>query len=228
MTDQLEAGAAPPTGGPVVAGSGLAFTAAIAQPESEATPSSLAGTAVNGSPLLTPRSVGWYRPGRVNTMRVGVGPVAATLTAYRTAVELAERYAMAGLRVGLGIVYAWFGALKIFDATPVADLVRHSLPFVTGPAWMVPVLGVAEIAIGLWLIAGRRLALLLPVFVAHMLGTFLVLVTEPNLTYQHGNPLMLTSTGEFVVKNLILLPAGIVICTLAARRSSVVDDEPAA
>jgi len=42
-------------------------------------------------------------------------------------------------------------------------------------------------------------------------GTFLALVTQPDVTFQDGNPVMLTTEGEFVIKNLILLSAVLVL-----------------
>jgi hypothetical protein len=44
-----------------------------------------------------------------------------------------------------------------------------------------------------------------------MAGTFLVLVLLPGIAFRGGNPLLLTVEGEFVIKNLVLLSAGLVI-----------------
>jgi hypothetical protein len=44
-----------------------------------------------------------------------------------------------------------------------------------------------------------------------MAGTFLVLIRKPSLAFQSSNPLLLTQTGEFIIKNLVLVTAGIVI-----------------
>ena len=52
------------------------------------------------------------------------------------------------------------------------------------------------------------------VLVAHLCGTFLVLVMQPQLAFQNGNPLLLTTIGEFVIKNVVLISAALV---LAAR-----------
>lgn len=116
------------------------------------------------------------------------------------------------LRITLAVIYVWFGALKLADVTPVAELVRNTVPVVDPPSWFVPALGDFEIVVGLWLLSGRRLRLLLPLLVAHLLGTFGVLVLQPGIAFQHGNPLELSVVGEFVVKNLILLTAGVVVC----------------
>jgi uncharacterized membrane protein YkgB len=114
------------------------------------------------------------------------------------------------MRISLGIVFLWFGFLKIFDVSPVSDLVARTVYWVD-PSWLVPFLGVTEVVIGTALLIGRGLRLVLPLFAAQMLGTFLVLVVLPDLSFREGNPLLLTTEGEFVVKNLVLLSAGIAV-----------------
>jgi putative oxidoreductase len=124
------------------------------------------------------------------------------------------------LRIALGVVFVWFGALKLTGSTPVGELVARTLPFL--PAhWFVPVLGIFEAVLGVALLAGRYLAIVAALMVAHLTGTFLVLVTQPDVAFQNGNPLMLTMTGEFVVKNVVLIIAGLVL--IGRSRSATTD-----
>jgi putative oxidoreductase len=109
-------------------------------------------------------------------------------------------------------VFVWFGALKVAGVSAVGGLVAATVPFLDS-AWFVPVLGVVEIAIGLAFATGRLLRVVLPVFAAHMGGTFLVFITLPDVVFQGSNPLALTAVGEFVVKNLVLLTAGLVVAS---------------
>jgi uncharacterized membrane protein YkgB len=129
------------------------------------------------------------------------------------AVTVLRRVAVPLLRVSLGVVFVWFGALKVANVTPVGELVAGTLPFVD-PAWFVPVLGGVEVALGLGLLLGRLITVVSAVLVAHLCGTFLVLVMQPQLAFQNGNPLLLTTIGEFVIKNVVLISAALV---LAAR-----------
>jgi len=114
------------------------------------------------------------------------------------------------LRFALALVYIWFGALKLVHASDVSPLIDATLPF-TAPGWFIPAMGVLEIAIGAVFIRGRGLLLLLPLFLAHMAGTFASLAMAPQLAFHHGNPFLLTLTGEFVVKNLVLVAAGVLV-----------------
>lgn len=128
----------------------------------------------------------------------------------RSAVALARRLGVPALRIALGVVFIWFGALKVAGASPVADLVADTVPLL-GDRAAVIVVGVVEILVGIGLITGWLIRLTLAVFFAQMLGTFLVLITQPQLSFQGGNPLRLTVLGEFVVKNIVLLAAGVVV-----------------
>jgi putative oxidoreductase len=136
------------------------------------------------------------------------------------AVALNRRYAPTLLRLALGVVFVWFGALKFTGASPVRDLIGATLPFLD-PAISVPALGGIEIAIGLAVVLGRLPRITLLVLAGHLVGTFLTFVTAPTMMFG-GNPLMLTSDGEFVVKNLVLISAALVLIGLsgpAPRRS---------
>ncbi|MEX2623157.1 MAG: DoxX family membrane protein [Acidimicrobiia bacterium] len=114
------------------------------------------------------------------------------------------------LRVSLGVVFVWFGALKVAGVTPVADLVA-SVVYWVDPSWFVPVLGGFEILVGFGLISRRMMRLVLLLFALQMIGTFLVLILRPDIAFQDGNPLFLTVEGEFIIKNLVLLSAGLVV-----------------
>ena len=121
-----------------------------------------------------------------------------------------RRWSTPLLRVALGVVFVWFGALKVFGVSPVSDLVG-SVVYWVDPDWFVPTLGAVEILIGIGLIGGWLLRWVLLAFMAQMLGTALVFVVLPDVAFQEGNPLKLTVEGEFVVKNLVLLTAGLVV-----------------
>jgi uncharacterized membrane protein YkgB len=68
------------------------------------------------------------------------------------------------------------------------------------------------------LLIGRAMRLTLFLFVAQMVGTFLTFFVLPEVTFQDGNPLLLTVEGEFVVKNLVLVSAALVVGASVRRR----------
>lgn len=127
-----------------------------------------------------------------------------------SAIDRLRRISLPLLRLAIGIVFVWFGALKIADMTPVGDFVANTLPWFNR-GFIVPALGWFEVLLGLALLSGRMLSLVCAALVAHLCGTFLALVMQPSVTFQDGNPLVLTTEGEFVVKNLVLIAAALVI-----------------
>jgi putative oxidoreductase len=134
----------------------------------------------------------------------------------RLVIPLLRRVAVPMLRVSLGAVFVWFGLLKIFEVSPVSDLVARTVYWVD-PDVIVPLLGVFEVTVGTLLLLGRALRLTLLLFVAQMVGTFLTFFVLPNVTFRDGNPFLLTVEGEFVVKNLVLISAALVVGTTVRR-----------
>jgi uncharacterized membrane protein YkgB len=138
-----------------------------------------------------------------------------------------RRWGITTLRISLAVVFIWFGALKVFGVSPVVDLVASTVYWVD-PDWFVPALGVVEVLVGMGLAARFGLRLVLLVLALQMLGTFLVFVLLPELTFQDGNPLKLTIEGEFVLKNLVLLASAMVVgASIDSPEVLVVDQEPA-
>ena len=135
-------------------------------------------------------------------------------------VELARRYSLLFLRRALGGVFIWFGALKVLDVSPVADLVASSLFFVPARTAVLAT-GMVEVTIGLGLVTGVAGRATLLLFFGLLCGTFSLLVTQPELAFIDANPLRLTVLGEFVAKNLVLIGAGF---TLVASMKEPVGD----
>ena len=116
------------------------------------------------------------------------------------------------LRVALGVVFLWFGALKVFGVSPVVELVLQTYYFLPIPSGLLfDILGVWEVVIGLGLIFKKCLRCTLALLWLQMLGTLAAPLFAPAMFFSGGNPFLLTMEGEFVVKNLVLVAAGLVI-----------------
>lgn len=120
------------------------------------------------------------------------------------------------LRISLGVVFVWFGLLKVLGISPVADMVVTTLRWIE-PYFALVGLGIVEIALGLGLLTGVALRGVLAILWVQLAGTFLVFVLQPALAFRGGNPFLLTVEGEFIVKNLVLIAAGIVVGGEARR-----------
>ncbi len=134
-------------------------------------------------------------------------------------------YGILIMRVGLGIVFFWFGALKLFPGfSPAEDLVRDTVYFID-PDVFIPVLAVWEMLIGLGLIFGKFMRITLLLLFLQMPGTALPIVLLPDEVW-HNFPFGLTLEGQYIIKNLVLIGAGLVIG--ATVRGGRVVSEPAA
>lgn len=141
----------------------------------------------------------------------------------RAVVGWMAEYGLTILRVSLGVIFLWFGALKLVPGlSPAEDLVRATVYFVD-PDTFLPVLAVWEMLIGIGLIAGRFLRATLLLLFLQMPGTALPLIVLPEVVWT-SFPFGLTMEGQYIVKNLVLIGAGLVIG--ATVRGGRMTDEP--
>jgi len=108
--------------------------------------------------------------------------------------------------------------MEAFKDSPVTEDLAADTVYWLPASFFVRFLGVWEMAVGLGLLLPVALRVTLLLFWAQMAGTFLVLVIHSGLSFQSSNPLLLTMTGEFVIKNLVLITAGLVIGSTVRNR----------
>ena len=118
----------------------------------------------------------------------------------------AQRIAAPFLRVSLGIVLLWIGALKFVDPSPVVMLLEASLPFLAVNAF-VYALGVFEVIAAFALILGIGVRYVGLAVLALFAGTLTIFVISPMVT---GFP-FLNMAGEFLLKDLVLLAATVAV-----------------
>jgi putative oxidoreductase len=128
----------------------------------------------------------------------------------RKVIGFMSSYAILIIRFSLGIVFVWFGLLKVVGVSPVFDLASNIVYWLPSELF-VPLLGIWEMAIGAGLLLGKALRVILSLLFLQLAGTFLVLIILPEAAFQGGNPLFLTTEGEFVIKNLVLIAAGLAV-----------------
>lgn len=114
------------------------------------------------------------------------------------------------LRLSISLIFIWFGLLKVFGYNPVFDLIYYSLvPWFASGTGLVT-LGVIETSIGLLLLSGRLMVLTHILLFLHLLGTFSTFIFGLHVVFKPFFP-VLSLEGEFVVKNLTLALAGLVV-----------------
>lgn len=120
-----------------------------------------------------------------------------------------RQYGVLILRYSLGIVFIWFGALKPLGMSPAEELVRNTVYFVDEDFFLI-VLGVWEVLIGIGLLFRPMLRLAILLLFLQMPGTMLPLVLLPEVCFTQF-PIGLTMEGQYIIKNLVLIGAGLVV-----------------
>ncbi|MFD5826007.1 hypothetical protein [Lentzea sp. NPDC060358] len=120
------------------------------------------------------------------------------------------------LRIGLGVVYLWFGVLKLFPgASPAQDLVERTVSALTfgivhgdlarlGAA-------ITEIGIALVLLSFRAPGLCAVLLIGHA-----VLVSTPLVLFageMWSAPLRASFEAQYILKNLVTVAAAVVIAS---------------
>jgi uncharacterized membrane protein YphA (DoxX/SURF4 family) len=136
-------------------------------------------------------------------------PVDARLTRWMA------RYGIVTLRVALGIVFLWFGVLKFFPGlSPAQALALGTMDVLTlglVPAGVSLVaLATLECTIGLGLISGKFMRLTLLLLAFQMVGAASPLLLFPAEVFARF-PYAPTLEGQYIIKNLVLVSAGLVI-----------------
>ena len=113
------------------------------------------------------------------------------------------------LRISMGIIFIWFGLLKSLGQSPVNDLVARTV-YWFNPKVFIPILGWWEFAIGVCFLFHRLIRVVVLLLFLQIGGTFLPLVILPEVCFQKF-PFVLTMEGQYIVKNLLIISAAIVI-----------------
>lgn len=118
-------------------------------------------------------------------------------------------------RLALGIVFLWFGAIKLVPGwSPAAALAGRTIETITWgivPAGVgVPILAVWESLIGIGLLSGRLLRVTLLLLFVQMPGTMLPLLLFPGETFV-AFPYAPTLEGQYIIKNVVLVSAAIIV-----------------
>lgn len=159
-----------------------------------------------------PRRTGRQRGGRIGAW-------------YRSAHERMSlwmgRHGILCLRIAMGGLYLWFGAIKFFAHTTrfenfalknAEGMLGGLLP--DGAA--LPALAALECLIGLGLLSGRAPRAVLLLIILHLAGTVAPLLLETGRIWIRF-PFQLTLPGKYVIRHLALYSAAVVIAASVAQ-----------
>ncbi|MGI8413253.1 MAG: DoxX family membrane protein [Solirubrobacteraceae bacterium] len=144
--------------------------------------------------------------------------------------HLLVRHSITALRIAVGAVFLGFGVLKFFPgvspAQNLGETTTHLLTFELVPGSVAIVfVATLECFIGICLLLNRwmRLAVWLLVFEAIGVLSPLVLVPTRLFSGPHHAP---TLEGQYVLKDIVLVAAGMVIAATAFRGGRLTREDP--
>jgi len=126
-------------------------------------------------------------------------------------IDRLNRSSLTVLRFSLAITFIWFGALKPFGQSPAVELITKTV-YWFDPKIFIPILGVWEMLIGICLLFPPLIRVGLGLLALQMPGTFLPLVLLPEVCFT-SFPFDLTLEGQYIIKNLVLIVAVLVVCS---------------
>lgn len=148
----------------------------------------------------------------------------------RLITDALARLGVPAVRIALGVVFFWFGVLKLFPGlSPAEDLAARTIQTLSGgtigPSTSLPILAIWECLIGLGLLTGRFLRATLLLLAVQMLGTLTPLFLFPGETWTHV-PYAPTLEGQYIIKNVVLIAGAMVVGSTV--RGGRIEPEPRA
>jgi putative oxidoreductase len=151
----------------------------------------------------------------------------AVRSAERQLAEWLAKYSIPLLRISLGLVFLGFGVLKFVPGlSPAEPLAARTLEILT--LGIVPersgllIVASLETVIGALLLSGRWLRLALALLAIEVVGILSPIVLLPGEMFR-GSPLAPTLAGQYVLKDVIVAAAGLVVGARALGARMVVD-----
>jgi uncharacterized membrane protein YkgB len=124
-------------------------------------------------------------------------------------IDSLNKWSLLALRLSLGVVFIWFGALKPFGDSPANGVIVKTI-YWFDPDIFIQILGFWEVLIGICLLYTPLIRFGLFLLAIQMPGTFLPLILRPEICFLNF-PFELTLEGQYIIKNLVLIGAAMVV-----------------
>ena len=126
------------------------------------------------------------------------------------------------VKISMFIIFFWFGALKPLGISAAEQLVLDTvywMPFLSPKSWL-HVIGYWEMIIGIFFLFDKTIKYALILLFLQMAGTFMPLFILSDITFQKGLvPYAPTLEGQYIIKNIIIIAAAMVIGGRTLRKS---------
>lgn len=119
------------------------------------------------------------------------------------------------LRVSLGLIFIWYGVLKMFpELSPAEELATKTIDILffglIPEDISIKLLAAWEMMIGLGFLLGVYVRGVSILFIVHMILTFTPLYLLSDICFTQA-PFAFTLVGQYIVKNIIFILVGVLI-----------------
>jgi uncharacterized membrane protein YkgB len=124
-----------------------------------------------------------------------------------------NQWSTPAIRISFGIIFIWFGILKPFGLSSAEEMLKATvawMPVGTPELWL-SIIGWWEVAIGVALLIPRTTKIGIALLFLQMFGTFMPLFLLPDITFQDGNIFTPTLEGQYIIKNVMIISAALVL-----------------
>ena len=131
-----------------------------------------------------------------------------------------NQWSTPAIRISFGIIFIWFGILKPFGLSSAEEMLKATvawMPVGTPELWL-SIIGWWEVAIGVALLIPRTTKIGSALLFLQMFGTFMPLFLLPDITFQDGNIFTPTLEGQYIIKNVMIISAALVLGGLYNRK----------
>lgn len=124
-----------------------------------------------------------------------------------------DAWGLTFVKVSFAIIFVWFGVLKPLgysSAIPLVEATVAWLPVFEPKQW-VALIGWWEVAIGVLFLFRKTIRIAIALLFLQMVGTFMPMFFLPEVVYQKGNVLLPTMEGQYIIKNVMIISAALVV-----------------
>jgi uncharacterized membrane protein YkgB len=131
------------------------------------------------------------------------------------------------LRISIGIIFFWFGVIKYFPGlSPIEDLARVLTFDIFSDNAMAKGLATLECLIGIGLITGKFLKATLFLLLLQLIGAICPVFIFTSEVFKII-PIVPTLAGQYIIKDIIIISAGILIGGTVRGGKMIADPEVA-
>lgn len=112
-------------------------------------------------------------------------------------------------RLAIGLVFVWFGLLKVLDFTSATSIIAKTV-YLGSPEVTTRLLGLWEVAIGVCLIGPGLARVAVALLAIRLPGTLLALLLRADVCWTDSF-LVPTIQGQYLIKDAILFAAAMII-----------------